>query len=49
MIWAGHAFFVLGTTREAGEGYRAFGRKILCLLGGGSGKQQDEGSGDLKR
>jgi len=41
------AFLVLGTTREAGERYRAFGRMILNL--GGNGKQQDEGSGDLKR
>jgi len=43
------AFFVLGTTKEAGERYRAFGKMILSLVGGGSGKQQDEGSGDLKR
>ena len=43
------AFFVLGTTKEAGERYRAFGKMILSLVGGGSGKQQDEGTGDLKR
>ena len=42
------AFIVLGTTREAGERYRAFGGMILSLVGG-RGKQQDEGSGDLKR
>ena len=42
------AFFVLGTTREAGERYRAFGRMLLSVVGG-KGKQQDEGSGDIKR
>ncbi|KAF9647218.1 fungal pheromone STE3G-protein-coupled receptor [Thelephora ganbajun] len=42
------AFFVLGTTREAGERYRAFGRMILKVLGGKNG-QQDEENGDLKR
>ena len=42
------AFFVLGTTREAGERYRAFGKTVLGLLGGKDG-QQDEKSGDIKR
>ena len=42
------AFLVLGTTREAGERYSAFGRMILRATGGRS-KEQDEGSGDLKR
>lgn len=42
------AFLVLGTTREAGERYRAFGRIILSALGG-KRVQQEEGSGDLKR
>ena len=42
------AFFVLGTTREAGERYRAFGRMVLALLGG-RGEQQDEASADVKR
>jgi len=42
------AFLVLGTTREAGERYSAFGGVILNVLGG-RGKQPDEGSGDLKR
>ena len=42
------AFLVLGTTREAGERYRAFGRMILSVVGGRSA-QPDEGSGDLKR
>jgi hypothetical protein len=42
------AFFVLGTTREAGERYRTFGRMILRLAGGKAG-QKGEGSGDLKR
>jgi len=41
------AFFVLGTTREAGERYKTFGRMILRLLGG-KGSQRDEGS-DIKR
>ena len=39
------AFLVLGTTREAGERYKAFGRMILRR----KGSQQDEGSGDIKR
>jgi len=34
-IWAGRALFILGATREAGG---AFGRMILSLLGGVSGK-----------
>jgi len=42
------AFLVLGTTREAGERYKAFGRMILRALGG-KGGQRDEGSGDIKR
>ena len=42
------AFLVLGTTREAGARYRAFGRMVLRLLGGRDG-QQDEPSGDIKR
>ena len=41
-------FFVLGTTREAGERYRTFGTMILRALGGKS-RQQEEGSGDVKR
>lgn len=42
------AFFVLGTTREAGERYRAFGRMILRLVGGNS-DQNGQGNGDVKR
>ena len=42
------AFLVLGTTREAGERYSAFGRMILRIPGG-KDKQQDQGSGDIKR
>jgi len=42
------AFLVLGTTREAGERYKAFGRMILRVVGG-KGSQRDEGSGDIKR
>jgi hypothetical protein len=43
------AFFVLGTTREAGERYAAFGRMILRALGGKSGQQGDDASADIKR
>ena len=42
------AFFVLGTTREAGQRYRAFGRMILRVVGAKSG-EKEEGNGDLKR
>ena len=42
------AFLVLGTTREAGERYRAFGWTILRVLGGGKGGRQGEGSSDTK-
>lgn len=42
------AFLVLGTTREAGERYKAFGRMVLSVLGGKS-SQQDEGNSDIKR
>ena len=42
------AFLVLGTTREAGERYRAFGRMVLKVFGG-KGGQQNEGNGDIKR
>ena len=41
------AFFVLGTTREAGQRYRTFGGMILRVLGG-KGNQRAEGSGDMK-
>lgn len=43
------AFFVLGTTREAGERYKAFGRMILRIVGGKGGQQDKGNSGDLKR
>lgn len=42
------AFLVLGTTREAGERYRAFVTMVLRVLGGKGGRQE-EGSGDIKR
>jgi pheromone a factor receptor len=43
------AFVFLGTTREAGERYRAFGRMVLRVVSGGKGGQQQEGgNGDLK-
>ena len=43
------AFGMLGTTREAGERYKSFGRMILRAVGGKSGGQPGEGSGDIKR
>ena len=39
------AFLVLGTTKEAGERYKAFGKMILRRKGG----QRGEESGDIKR
>lgn len=41
------AFLVLGTTREAGERYKAFGKMILRVIGG-KGVRRDEES-DVKR
>ena len=43
------AFLLLGTTREAGERYSAFGRMVLKAFGGKDDQHQDEGSGDIKR
>ncbi|KAF9791972.1 GPCR fungal pheromone mating factor [Thelephora terrestris] len=48
-VWCAlSAFALLGTTREAGERYRAFGRMILRAVGGKS-DQRGDGSGDIKR
>jgi pheromone a factor receptor len=47
-VWCAlSAFALLGTTREAGERYRAFGRMILRAVGGKSG-QRGDGSDDIK-
>ena len=37
--------FVLGTTGEAGERYRVFGKMISSIVG----ERSTQGSGDLKR